>query len=208
VPNRNSRTDRLQSLSRVRTLCRASPKIQIGRPSGLNFLIFSDFRYTFFFPKNRLIFGSPQIAPKSQKFDLGAFSAPILVVFGTQFDTNFLNISRFPENLYFATSIKRNARFYLPNPLILGSIFNQNLMFFRVSFLDALFSSFFQDDTQNHDFGTLLESSSVQNGAQNRPSGARGANKKHKIATVLGGPGTDLFPESIPIDFLWILVDF
>ena len=39
VPNRNSRTDRLQSLSRFRTLCRASPKIPIGKLSGLKFTI-------------------------------------------------------------------------------------------------------------------------------------------------------------------------
>jgi hypothetical protein len=125
-----------------------------------------------FFSKKCLNFGSSQNAPNSQKSDIETFSAPILVVFGTHFGTNFLFISRFPENLYFATSIKRNTRFYLPNPSILGPNFNQNLMFFRVSFLDTLFSSFFKLDVQKHDFGTPLGSSSVQNGAQNRPSGA------------------------------------
>ena len=119
-----SRTDRLQSLSRVRTLCRASPKIGPGKLLGLKFQIFSDFRSTFFFPKNRLNFGSPQIAQKSQKSDLGALLAQILVVFWTPFGTNFLYISRFRENLYFATSPQRNARFHLPNPLILGPNFN------------------------------------------------------------------------------------
>ena len=57
-----SRTYRLQSLSRVRTLCRASPKIGVGKLLGLKCRIFSDFRSTFFFPKNRLNFGSPPIA--------------------------------------------------------------------------------------------------------------------------------------------------
>jgi hypothetical protein len=51
VPNRNSRTARLQSLSRVRTLCRASPKITPGRPSGLKFRIFQIFGQLFSFPK-------------------------------------------------------------------------------------------------------------------------------------------------------------
>jgi hypothetical protein len=148
VPNRNSRTDRLQSLSPIRTLCRASPKVSPLLPRSLKFLIFSDFSSTFSCPKNLLNFGSPQIAPKSKKSDLGAFLARILIAFGTHFGTNFLYISRLPENLYFSTSIKRNARFNLPNPLILGPNFNQNLMCFRVSFLDTLFSSFFQHDAQ------------------------------------------------------------
>ena len=138
-----SRTYRLQSLSRVRTLCRASPKIGIGKLLGLKFQIFSDFRSTFFFPKNRLNFGSPQNAQKSQKSVLGAFLAQILVAFWTPFGTNFLNISRFPENLYFATSPQRNAHFHLPNPLNFGQNFNHILMCFRVSFSDTLFSSFF-----------------------------------------------------------------
>ena len=120
VPNRNSRTYRLQSLSRVRTLCRASPKIPTGRPSGLKFPIFSDFGSTFLSPKNLLNFGSFQNAPKSQKSDLEAVLAQILIVFGTPFGTHFLYISRLPENVDFATSIKRNARLYLPNPLISG----------------------------------------------------------------------------------------
>jgi hypothetical protein len=149
-----SRTDRLQSLSRVRTLCRASPKIGIVKLLGLKFKIFSDFRSTFFFPKKRLNFGSAQNAQKSLKSDLGSFWTPILVVFWIPFGTNFLNISRFPENLYFATSLQRKARFHFPNPPNLGQNFNQNLMCFRVSFLDTLFSSFFQHDTQKHDFGT------------------------------------------------------
>ena len=138
-----SRTYRLQSLSRVRTLCRASPKIGIGKLLGLKFQIFSDFRSTFFFPQKRLNFGSAQNAQKSQKSDLGSFLAPILVAFWTPFGTNFLNISRFPENLYFATGPQRNPHFHLPNPLILEQIFDQILMSFRVSFSDTLFSSFF-----------------------------------------------------------------
>jgi hypothetical protein len=35
-------------------------------------------------------------------------------------------------------------------------MFDQILMFFRVSFSDTLFSSFFQHDTQKHDFWTPL----------------------------------------------------
>ena len=71
VLNRNSRTCKLQSLSRLRTLCWASPKIGIGRPLGLNFPIFR-FGIHFFCPKNILNFGSSQNAPKSQTSDLGA----------------------------------------------------------------------------------------------------------------------------------------
>jgi hypothetical protein len=88
-----SRTYRLQSLSRVRTLCRASPKIGIGKLLDLKFQIFSDFRSTFFFPQKRLNFGSTQNAKKYQKSDLGTFLAPILIVFWIPFGTNFLNIS-------------------------------------------------------------------------------------------------------------------
>ena len=140
VPDRNSRTYRLQSLSRLRTLCRACPKIGIGKPSGLKFQIFSDFWSTFFCLKKPLNFGSAQNAPKSQKYDLGAFLVLILIVFGTPFGTHFLYRSRIAENVYFATSIKRNARFYLPNPPILGHNSDLNFMFFDLSFLDTLFS--------------------------------------------------------------------
>ena len=160
---------------------------------GLNFRIFSDFRSTFFFPQKRLNFGSAQNAQKSQKSDLRAFLVPILIVFWIPFGTNFLNISRFPENLYFATSPQRNAHFHLPNPLILGTNFNQFLMFFRVSFSDTLFSSFFQHDTQKHDFWTPL---GIQLGPKWHPISAKWhqkAPKKHKIATLLGGPGKNMF---------------
>ena len=54
---------------------------------------------------------------------------------------------------------------------MLGPIFNQKKN--RVSFLDTLFSSPFQDDAQKLDLGTPLGSSSGQNCAPNRPSGAK-----------------------------------
>ena len=104
--------------------------------------------------------------------------APILVAFSTPCGINFLNISRFPQIFYFATSPQRNARFHLPNPPNLGPNFNQNLMFFRVSFLDTFFSSFSNMIPKNMIFGTPLESSWVQNGTQNRPSRAKML-KKH-----------------------------
>ena len=103
---------------------------------------FLDFRCTFFFPKNRLNFGSAQNGQKSQKSDLGSFLAPILVAFWIPFGINFLNISRFPENLYFATSPQRNPHFHLPNPLILEQIFNQILMFFESRFRTLFFHHF------------------------------------------------------------------
>ena len=99
-----SRTDRLQSLSRVRTLCRASPKVSPFLLRSLNFQNFSDFRSIFFCFKKTLNFGSAQNYQKSQKSDLGAFLAPMLVAFWTPFGNNFLNISRFPENLYFCNT--------------------------------------------------------------------------------------------------------
>ena len=134
---------------------------------------FPDFRSTFFFPKKRLNFGSAQNAPKSQKSDLGAFLAPILVAFWTPFGTNFLNISRFPENLYFATSPQRNAHFHLPNPLILGPNFNQILMFFGSRFRTPFFRHFSNMIPKNMIFGPPFGSSSAPNCAQNRPSGAK-----------------------------------
>jgi hypothetical protein len=149
---------------------------------SLNFQIFSDFRSTFFFPQKRLNFGSAQNAQKS---DLGSFLVPILVAFWTPFGTNFLNISRFPENLYFATRPQRNPHFHLPNPLILEQIFDQILMFFQVSFSDTLFSSFFQHDTQKHYFWTL-EPSWDQNGGPNRPSGAKRREKSIRWCHFLG----------------------
>ena len=177
VPDRNSRTYRLQSLSRLRTLCRACLKIASGRPSGLKFPIFLDFSSTFFCLKKPLNFGSAQNAPKSQKSDLGAFWGPILVVFGTPFGTHFLYISRLAENVDFATSIKRNARFYLPNPLILGPNFDQNFMFFLVSFLDTLFRAFFQDDAQKRDFGDPF---GIQFGTKWRPISVKWRQKGRK----------------------------
>ena len=137
-------------------------------------MFFFDFRYTFSFPEKTSKFRLRPKRPKISKiwsrivfgFDFGRFLDP----FWNQF---FFNILGFPENLYFATVPQRNPHFHLPNPLILEQIFDQILMFFRVSFSDTLFSSFFQHDTQKHDLWTPLESSWVQNGAQNRPSGAK-----------------------------------
>jgi hypothetical protein len=123
--------------------------------------------------------------------------APILVVFGTHFGTIFLYISRLPENLYFATNIVQNAHLYLPSPLILGPNFNQNLMFFRVSFLDTLFSTFFQHDAQNHDCWTPL---GIQLGPKWRPELAKWPPKSSNfIFTVvpLCAPGIDLVPWSL-----------
>jgi hypothetical protein len=150
-----------------------------------SFLIFGPL---FPVPKKRLNFGSAQNAQKSQKSDLGSFLALFLIVFWTPFGTNFLNISRFPENLYFATCPQRNSHFPLPNPLILEQIFDQILMFFQVSFSDILFSSFFQHDTQKHDFWTPLE---IQLGPKWRPKSAKWrkkARKKHKPLPLFGAP--------------------
>jgi hypothetical protein len=188
-----SRTDRLQSLSRVRTLCRASPKIGIGKLFGLKFRIFSDFRSTFFFPKKRLNFGSAQNAQKSLKSDLGSFLAPILVAFWTPFGTNFLNISRFPENLYFATSPQRNAHFHLPNPLILEQIFDQILMFFGSRFRTPFFRHFSNMIPKNMIFGPPLGSSSVQNGTQNRPSCAKSREKSIRLRHFWGSWNKPVF---------------
>ena len=49
---------------------------------------------------------------------------------------------------------------------------SRNLMFYRVSLWDTLFSPVFQIDAQQLDLAPPLGSSSGQNGAQNRPSGA------------------------------------
>mgnify|MGYP002805218888 CR=1 FL=1 len=65
---------------------------------------------------------------------------------------------------------RRNARFHLPNPPNLWPNFNQILMFFRVSFSDTLFSSFFQHDTQKHDFGIPL---GIQLGPKWHPKSAQ-----------------------------------
>ena len=104
--------------------------------------------------------------------------APILVAFWTPFGINFLNISRFPENLYFATRPQRNAHFHLPNPLILEQIFDQILMFFGSRFRTPFFHHFSNMIPKNMIFGPFLESSWVQNGTQNRPSDAKML-KKH-----------------------------
>ena len=186
-----SRTDRLQSLSRVRTLCRASPKISIVLLRSLNFQIFSDFWSIFFCLKKPLNFGSAQNAQKSQKSDLGAFLAPILVAFWTPFGTNFLNISRFPENLYFATSPQRNAHFHLPNPLILEQIFDQILMFFGSRFRTPFFRHFSNMIPKNMIFGPPLESSWVQNGTQNLPKNCArspGVTRRSPLLAFLNRP--------------------
>ena len=60
VPDQNSRTYRLQSLSRVRTLCRASPKVSPFLLRSLTFQIFSDFWFIFSCLKKPLNFGSAQ----------------------------------------------------------------------------------------------------------------------------------------------------
>ena len=151
-----SRTYRLQSLSRVRTLCRASPQIGIGKLWGLKFQIVSDFRSTFFFPKNRLNFGSPQIAWKFQKSDPGAFLAPILVVFGTRFWHQFSLYFTIPRKPLFCNTSPAKRSFSPPKPCHFGTNFRSNFDVFRISFSDTIFSSFFQHDTQKHDFWTPL----------------------------------------------------
>ena len=97
----------------------------------------------------------------------------ILVVFWIPFGTNFLNISQFPENLYFATGPQRNAHFNFPNPLILRPNFNHILMFFGSRFRTPFFRHFSNMIPKNMIFGPPLGSSSAQNGTQNRASGAK-----------------------------------
>ena len=128
--------------------------------------------------------------------------APILVAFWTPFGTNFLNISRFPENFYFATSPQRNAHFHFPNPLILRPNFNQILMFFRVSFSDTLFSSFFQHDTQKHDFWTPL---GIQLGPKWHPKSAKwrkNAPKTKSLCSFLGASAKAL-PQKRLLEHSW-----
>ena len=87
MPDRNSRTDRLQSLSRVRTLCRACPKIASFLRRGLNFQIFEILKSICFVPKNHLNFASSQNAPKSQKSDIKPLLARNFIPFWTLFGT-------------------------------------------------------------------------------------------------------------------------
>ena len=57
----------------------------------------------------------------------------------------FLHISIPLENDYFETSIKRNARFFIPKPPILASIFDQNFMQFPISLLGRHFFDLLQN---------------------------------------------------------------
>ena len=102
------------------------PKYRLFYFGASIFRFFSDFWSIFFCLKKPLNFGPAQNGKKIQKYDLGAFLVPILITFWIPFGTNFLNISGFPENLYFATSPQRNAHFHVPNPLILRPNFRSN----------------------------------------------------------------------------------
>ena len=74
------RTCKLQNLNWIRTLCRASRKIRIGRHLGLNIPIYFSFRSTSFrrnfFAKCRY----PQNTPKSWKNDRGTVFVSIIFV--------------------------------------------------------------------------------------------------------------------------------
>ena len=88
----------------------------------------------------------------------------------------------------------RNTCFCFPNPEIGASRFYQKLMFFRVSFLDTLFSLFLEYD---HPFRTQL-------GPKWRPKSTKQPKGQNclfgPLVTLFWGPGTDPFPETIPID--------
>ena len=89
---------------------------------------------------------------------------------GVHFGINFLDIAWHPEHCYFEKNMLPNAHLCFSSPLILGSIFDKNLMFLGVSFLHLFFSSSFQDDAQSHDFGTPF---GIQLGPKWRPKTAR-----------------------------------
>ena len=135
VLNEHLRACKLQSFSRIRTLCRASPKIPPGRSSGLNFPMI--FRL-----KHLQNFGSPENAPKSLKNDLGSYFAPILINVWIPLGTDFLYISWLPENSCFATNIMRNACFCPSRPLILTFLIHPKIMAFQDTFLHTLFDHF------------------------------------------------------------------
>ena len=89
VPNWNSTTDRvLQSLSRVRTLCRA---LRADALWASIFNLFQMFGPLFSFTKT-VKNSNPPKSPQNLKYYLGMFLAPNLVALGTHLSTNFLNI--------------------------------------------------------------------------------------------------------------------
>ena len=71
--------------------------------------------------------------------------------------------------VYFETSIERDARFCIPELLILGSFFDSFFDFFLVSLLDVIFLPFFPTWCQKvRFFGPPSKSSGVENGNRNQ----------------------------------------
>ena len=130
VPNRNSRTDRLQSLSRVRTLCRASPKIPIGRPSGLKFPILFRFLVHFFLSQKTSKFRLRPKRPKISKIgsrivfgsDFGRFWDP----FWHQFSLYFTN----RRKRLFCYKYQAKRLFLPPKPSHFGTQFQSKFHVF------------------------------------------------------------------------------
>ena len=115
-------------------------------PSGRQLSGISRFWTDFLLIKKRIEKQHPSETPKNRKsrpqerpkLDFRSILDVILAFI-------FLHISIPPENDYFETSIERNARFFIPKPPILASIFDQNFMQFPIS----LFERHFFDLLQN-----------------------------------------------------------
>ena len=119
---------KLQSLSWLRALCPASPKIGLGRHLGIFFEFFRILVPLFSIPKIVRNSAPPKTPPNLKssisercwfRFDscLNPFRLP------------FFFICKTPWNKYFS-----NARFYLHNIPMLGTNSNQQLCFFRFAF--------------------------------------------------------------------------
>ena len=72
-------------------------------------------------------------------------------------------------------------------------------MFLRVTFSEIIFSLFFQHDAQKHDVGTPFGTQFGPKWRPNRQVAPKGP-KKASVLLIVEGPGTNLLPESIPIE--------
>ena len=150
------------------------------------------------------IFGPFFLSQKTSKFRLRPKRLKISKiwsrsVFGSDFGCfldpcwhQFSQYFTIPRKPLFCNTSPAKRSFSPPKPSHFGTNFRSNFDVFRVSFSDTLFSSFFQHDTQKHDFWTPL---GIQLGPKWHPKSAKWcqkARKKHRCASLLGEPESTL----------------
>ena len=204
MPNQNSRTDRLQSLSPIRLLCRPSPKVSVFLLRNANFQILIRFSITFSFLKKRLNFRSPKSHQNLNNLILERFGLRcwlLLVPFWQPFSKYFMT----PRALQFC-NMSPAKRSLLPfKPSHFGIKNQSKTQFVSHTFLGPPFSCFLIFLQKMSIWGPPPKSSGRQNRFQNRPLAPKNT-KKTSVRLIVAGPGSGIC-ESIPIDFGWILAD-